>query len=229
MAKKNNGDSEQGSIKSDKKQKLFIPRNLGYNKDNRYFKWNLKQTTKSIDGKEVRINQFDLDGNKHGYWMSMTMGHEDVKEGYYVNNEKHFELSDLDVLLTLQGIKEKLFKLETSVSNHHWELQNCIRFCLEGEQIAFKMWQMNIPSVGETVGIKFLEEDPNLEYVRHFFIENENTDLLNVKSQANYGESKTGYYFFKVVEVSCIFTEGEGFDNDSGCEYLVDLTPKLKK
>ncbi len=223
VSKENNGDN------TNKKKKLFIPRELGYDKDNRFFKWNLKQPTKSIDGKEIRINQCDLDGNKYGYWMSMTIGHEDVKEGYYVNNEKHFELSDLDVLLTLQGIKEKLFKLETSISNHHWELQNCIRFNLEGEQIAFKMWQMNIPSVGETVGIEFFEEDPTIEYVRKFFIENDNTDLLNEKSQANYGGSKTGHYFFKVTEVACIFTEGVEFDNDSGCEYLVDLAPKFKK
>jgi hypothetical protein len=225
MAKKNNGDSEQGSIKSDKKQKLFIPRNLDYNEDNRYFGWNLKQTTKSIDGKEVRINQYDLDGNKHGYWMSMTIGHEDVKEGYYVNNEKRFELSDLDVLLTLQGIKEKLLKLETSVSNHHWELQNCIRFYLKGVQIGFRIWQMNIPRVGETVGIKFLEGDESLEYVSQIFQKDQNSIDNNDVSPTEI--HLLGYFFFIVENVTCMFTEGVEIENDSGCEYHLQLIPKL--
>ena len=49
------------------KQKLFIPRKIE-GEGSRWGEWNKEQPTKVIDGKEVRINQWDLDGKKQGYW-----------------------------------------------------------------------------------------------------------------------------------------------------------------
>jgi hypothetical protein len=45
------------------KDKLFIPRKLNAD-DSRYTEWNNSQPIK--DG--VRINQYDYEGNNHGYW-----------------------------------------------------------------------------------------------------------------------------------------------------------------
>jgi hypothetical protein len=80
--------TEQCSInKSDKKKKLFIPRKLS-DDDSRYSEWNKEQPTKVIDDKEVRINQWDLDGKKQGYWEAFNKEPFIVEEGYYINDVK---------------------------------------------------------------------------------------------------------------------------------------------
>jgi len=69
-----------------KKKKIFIPRKLS-DDDSRYSEWNDKQPI--IDGK--RINQYDDQGNKRGYWkfndFDIIRGVVPV-DGNYVNDKK---------------------------------------------------------------------------------------------------------------------------------------------
>lgn len=37
-------------------------------------------------------------------------------------------------------LTQKLEDIHKLVHRNHWELQNCIRFCVADTQIAFKMW-----------------------------------------------------------------------------------------
>ena len=68
-----------------KKGKLFIPRKLS-GEDSRWTIWNKKQPIK--DGK--RINQYDIDGFKTGYWEHYyTNGSQLMSKGSYENGEKN--------------------------------------------------------------------------------------------------------------------------------------------
>ena len=62
-----NGRFIENKVINESKKKLFIPRKLTKD-DSRYNKWNNSQPIKTIDGKEVRINQYTYDGLKNGYW-----------------------------------------------------------------------------------------------------------------------------------------------------------------
>ena len=53
-------------ITEEQKKKLFIPRNLSNDENNRFIQWNKEQPIK--DG--IRINQYDYNGIKQGYWES---------------------------------------------------------------------------------------------------------------------------------------------------------------
>lgn len=71
---------------TESKKKLFTPKNL----DSRYKEWNEEQSI--IDG--VRINQYDLDGNKQGYWETpydKFPGKKLIQKGNYVNDKKEGE------------------------------------------------------------------------------------------------------------------------------------------
>ncbi len=206
-------------------KKLFVPRGLDYDEDNRYYKWNIEQPTKVIDDKEVRINQWDLDGKKQGYWEAFNEEPNIVEGGYYINDIKRLELSDLDIISVLNKVNDRIKNVEDRISTNHWKLQNCIRFYLEGVQIGFRMWQMNIPRVGETVGIKFLEGDESLEYVSQIFQKDQNSIDNNDVSPTEI--PLLGYFFFIVENVTCIFTEGVEIENDDGCTYYLELIPKL--
>jgi hypothetical protein len=202
-------------------RKLFIPRRI----DERIIEWNEMQPIMNIDGEEVRINQWDLDGKKQGYWEAFNIEPFIVEEGYYINDVKRLEISDLDFLSALNKVNDRIKNLEDRISTNHWELQNCIVFNLGGKAIAQKMWQMHIPSVGETIGIEFFEEDLTIEYVRKFFPEDYKPKDKYVELQY----PRSGHYLFTVEDVACFFTDGVELENDDGCTYYLELTPKLKK
>ena len=61
-------------------KKLFIPRKLSDN-DSRYYEWNNEQPIK--DG--VRINQYDPEGNKTGYWELYWDNGKLHSKGNYIN------------------------------------------------------------------------------------------------------------------------------------------------
>lgn len=69
----------------------------------------------------------------------------------------------------INQLTQKLEDINKSVHRNHWELQNCIRFYVADTQIAFKMWQMNIPAIGELVEIKYFVEDEIYGYVSGLF------------------------------------------------------------
>ena len=60
--------------------KLFIPRKLSVD-DSRYLEWNNSQVF--VNG--VRINQYDMDGNKIGYWEYYHPNGNLHSKGNYVN------------------------------------------------------------------------------------------------------------------------------------------------
>ena len=64
-------------------KKLFIPRKLSDN-DSRYSDWNNSQPIK--DGK--RINQYDGEGRKQGYWEHNANDDEYKRSGSYINDKK---------------------------------------------------------------------------------------------------------------------------------------------
>ena len=82
-----------------------------------------------------------------------------------INNNPTIETLQKEINL----LTEKIEGILEVVHRNHWELQNCIRFCLADTQIAFKMWQMNIPTIGELVQIQYFVEDENYDYVSGFF------------------------------------------------------------
>lgn len=67
----------------DESKKLFIPRKLS-GEDSRYAKWNKEQPIK--DG--VRINQYDPEGNKTGYWIEYYDDGKLYSKGNYINGER---------------------------------------------------------------------------------------------------------------------------------------------
>jgi antitoxin component YwqK of YwqJK toxin-antitoxin module len=60
--------------------KLFIPRKLSVD-DSRYLEWNNSQVV--VNG--VRINQYDMDGRKQGYWEYYYENGRIRSKGNYVN------------------------------------------------------------------------------------------------------------------------------------------------
>ena len=68
---------------SDDKKKLFIPRKLSSN-DSRYSDWNNSQPIK--DG--VRINQYNIDGRKQGYWEEYYSDGNIEYKGNYKNGKE---------------------------------------------------------------------------------------------------------------------------------------------
>ncbi len=119
----------------------------------------------------------------------------------------------------INQLTQKLEDINKSVHRNHWELQNCIRFYVADTQIAFKMWQMNIPAIGELVEIKYFVEDEIYGYVSGLF--------PNQKSKKNENDGLYEYFCFTVKSVVCRFTNGLEFDNDSGCEYTLYLIPNV--
>lgn len=81
------------------------------------------------------------------------------------NNNPTIETLQKEINLLTQKL-EDLLKL---VHRNHWELQNCIRFYVADRQIGFKMWQMNIPAIGELVEIQYFFEDEIYGYVSGLF------------------------------------------------------------
>ena len=69
-------------ITEEQKKKLFIPRNL----DKRYSDWNKNQPILTIDGVHKRINQYDSEGRKQGYWVVYEFDEISTK-GNYVNGK----------------------------------------------------------------------------------------------------------------------------------------------
>jgi hypothetical protein len=131
------------------------------------------------------------------------------------NNNPTIETLQKEINLLTQ----KLEDIHNVVHRNHWELQNCIRFNVADTQIAFKMWQMNIPSIGELVEIKYFFEDEIYGYVSGLF--------GNQKSKIKENNGLSEHFSFTVKSVVCSFTEDEDFENDSGCEYTVYLTPNV--
>lgn len=74
-------------ITENQKKKLFTPKGLSDDLDNRYLKLNQEQPIKIIGGEEIRINQYDLDGNKTGYWEDYWDGKLWTK-GNYIGGKK---------------------------------------------------------------------------------------------------------------------------------------------
>lgn len=69
------------------KKKLFTPRNLSNDENNRYIQWNNEQPIKTIRGKKIRINQFNFEGVKKGYWMEYYEHGGLEAKGNYVNGK----------------------------------------------------------------------------------------------------------------------------------------------
>ena len=116
-------------------------------------------------------------------------------------------------------LSQKLEDINNLVHRNHWELQNCIRFYVADTQIAFKMWQMNIPAIGELVEIKYFVEDEIYGYVSGLF--------GNQKSKNKENDGLSEHFTFTVKSVVCRFTDDVELDNDMGCEYIVYLTPNV--
>ena len=53
-------------ITEEQSKKLFIPRNI----DKRYSDWNKSQSDITINGQILKLNRYDLDGNKIGLWLN---------------------------------------------------------------------------------------------------------------------------------------------------------------
>ena len=70
-------------ITEEQKKKLFIPRKLSGD-DSRYSEWNKEQPIK--DG--VRINQYDPEGNKIGYWENYYKNGKIQTKGNYINGKR---------------------------------------------------------------------------------------------------------------------------------------------
>jgi hypothetical protein len=70
-------------ITEEQKKKLFIPRKLS-DDDSRYSDWKNSQPIK--DGK--RINQYDGEGRKQGYWEHNANDDEYKRSGSYINDKK---------------------------------------------------------------------------------------------------------------------------------------------
>ena len=74
-------------ITEEQKKKLFIPRKLD-SEDSRYTEWNNSQPIK--DG--IRINQYDHEGRKQGYWVELYNFPINEKKltvkGNYINGKK---------------------------------------------------------------------------------------------------------------------------------------------
>ena len=119
----------------------------------------------------------------------------------------------------INQLSQKLEDIYDVVHRNHWELQNCIRFQVADKRIAFKMWQMNIPAIGELVEIKYFLEDEIYGYVSGLF--------GNQKSKNKENDDLSEQFSFTVKSVVCRFTDNVEFDNDSGCEYTVYLTPNV--
>lgn len=81
------------------------------------------------------------------------------------------------------------------------------------------MWQMNIQSIGELVEIKYFFEDEIYGYVSGLF--------GNQKSKIKENDGLFEHFSFTVKSVVCRFTDNVEFDNDSGCEYIVNLIPNV--
>ena len=81
------------------KKKLFIPRKLS-DDDSRYAEWNNKQPI--VDG--VRINQYDSEGRKQGYWEEYWVGTNKLNsKGFYKDDKqdgvwKHYHHKGDDIL-----------------------------------------------------------------------------------------------------------------------------------
>jgi hypothetical protein len=131
------------------------------------------------------------------------------------NNNPTIETLQTEINL----LSQKLEDIHELVHRNHWELQNCIRFYVADTQIAFKMWQMNIPAIGELVEIQYFFEDEIYGYVSGLF--------GNQKSKKNEIDGLSEYFSFTVKSVVCRFTNDVEFYNDSGCEYTVYLTPNV--
>lgn len=66
-------------------------------------------------------------------------------------------------------LNQKIEDVKEIVHRNHWELQNCIRFYVADKQIGFKMWQMNIPTIGEIVEIQYRLDNEIYDFVSHLF------------------------------------------------------------
>ena len=88
---------------SNAKKKLFIPRRQS-GENSKWNTWNKEQPIKNIDGKEIRINQYNIDtGLKEGYWEEYHPENNQlfrngwfkdnkengVWESYYINGQLH--------------------------------------------------------------------------------------------------------------------------------------------
>lgn len=117
-----------------------------------------------------------------------------------------------NIIKEIKGIKDLIHQ-------HHFEMQNAVRFILDDKQIAFKMWQMNIPNKGDDVEICFKENIDLYNYVSSVF---KNRKLLK-------GNIETSYYFsFTVKSITHKIDYTGDFEADF-FDYYVYLTPKLKK
>jgi hypothetical protein len=144
---------------------------------------------------------------------------------YQLKSKKSMKKDNNSTIETLQKevnlLTKNIEEIRELVNRYNWQLQNCIRFYLAGKQIGFKMWQMNIPAIGEFVEIRYFVDDENYDYVSGFF--------NNRKSKKiNGNDSLSDYFSFSVESVLCQFTDNEDLDNDSGCDYNVYLTPNVK-
>jgi hypothetical protein len=118
--------------------------------------------------------------------------------------------TDLEIfILEINRLNKKIRDIEDTIQMNHWQMQNCIRFYLEGEQVAFKMWQMNVPKISDIIEIRFSDFDI-LKHVRKVFKETEGADFL-----------------FRVDSVVAKFEEGIDLDDESGIEYNIILTPVI--
>jgi antitoxin component YwqK of YwqJK toxin-antitoxin module len=80
--------------------KLFIPRKLSVD-DSRYLEWNNSQVV--VNG--VRINQYDMDGRKQGYWEDYYDNGKLWSKGSYVNGlrDGYWEYYDINGGIWLKG------------------------------------------------------------------------------------------------------------------------------
>jgi hypothetical protein len=215
MAKKNNGDSEQGSIKSDKKQKLFIPRRI----DERRIEWNNMQPIMNIDGVEVRINQKDEKGMQ-GYWKDPE-GHY-VEEGFYINGKKRVQQSNIEILSLLEVIRKNVYHLRNLD-----DMKYSMVFHLDGKELLTRR-SPRIPKVGENVILEFSVIDECLEFVKKYFLEQaiRINDIIPIENNLYPECSDIFQYFnFEVESVaSCYFGNAEFEEYE---QYYVKLIPKL--
>jgi antitoxin component YwqK of YwqJK toxin-antitoxin module len=108
-------------ITEEQKKKLFIPRKLS-DDDSRYSEWNNSQPIK--DGK--RINQYDSEGRKQGYWEEYWDNGALDRKGNYINGEKegYWEIYYIDGELYSKGnYKNSLYNGEWFYYDYHGRLE----------------------------------------------------------------------------------------------------------
>ena len=135
---------------SDTKKKLFIPRKLSGG-ESRWSDWNKEQPIK--DG--VRINQYDMEGIKQGYWEEYENGGKYTTKGDYVNGLRNGiwrTITDNGILIHHGLYKNDHIEKYLPLTESEDKKKLFIPRRLSGENSRFIQWNKEQPIVdGERI------------------------------------------------------------------------------